>query len=123
MGNDTNKYLVLIKAKSTDITSCNIHRNTKFIYSGAFFYCKGLTNITIPDSVTSIGYEAFYGCTGLTRITISDSVTYIGDDAFSYCMNLYYVYYTGSEEQWRMIDNDGFSYNHADTEIIFKVTG
>ena len=28
----------------------------------AFFYCSGLTSITIPNSVTSIGRSAFYGC-------------------------------------------------------------
>ena len=34
----------------------------------------GLTTITIPDSVTSIGNCAFYGCIGLTTITIPDCV-------------------------------------------------
>ena len=32
------------------------------------YYCKGLTSITIPDSVTSIGDDVFYDCTGLTSI-------------------------------------------------------
>lgn len=32
----------------------------------AFYNCTGLTSVTIPESVTSIGYEAFHGCTGLT---------------------------------------------------------
>ena len=46
---------------------------------------SGLTSITIPDSVTSIGYSAFEGCTGLTSITIPDSVTSIGNCAFLGC--------------------------------------
>ena len=37
---------------------------------------------------TSIGYEAFYNCKGLTSITIPDSVTYIGYYAFRDCTNL-----------------------------------
>ena len=47
-----------------------------------------VTDLVIPDSVTSIGNYAFYGCTGLTSITIPDNVTSIGKDAFSDCTNL-----------------------------------
>ena len=54
----------------------------------AFFYCGGLTSVTIPDGVTGIGEEAFYGCGGLTSVTIPNSVTYIGKDAFSLCSGL-----------------------------------
>jgi hypothetical protein len=33
-----------------------------------FYGCTGLTSVTIPNSVTSIGGEAFAGCTGLTGL-------------------------------------------------------
>ena len=48
----------------------------------AFYNCSGLTSVTIPNSVTSIGWCAFYNCGGLTSVTIPDSVTSIGGDAF-----------------------------------------
>ena len=54
----------------------------------AFYNCYGLTSVTIPDSVTTIGGSAFYGCTGLTSITIPDSVTSIGNYAFADCTGL-----------------------------------
>ena len=53
----------------------------------AFRGCA-LTSITIPDSVTSIGYLAFYNCYRLTSITIPNSVTSIGDSAFCSCDSL-----------------------------------
>ena len=43
----------------------------------AFHGCTGLVSVTIPDSVTSIGYYAFSGCSGLTSIKVdSGNATY-----------------------------------------------
>ena len=54
----------------------------------AFYYCSGLTSVTIPNSVTSIGDRAFYECSSLTSVTIPNSVTSIGNDAFAGCSGL-----------------------------------
>jgi len=54
----------------------------------AFNSCSKLTSVIIGNSVTSIGYGAFAECTGLTSITIPDSVTSIGDFAFNNCSRL-----------------------------------
>ena len=52
--------------------------------AGWFSDCTGLESVTIPNSVTSIGYKAFYGCSNLTSVTIPDSVTDIGLGAFAH---------------------------------------
>ena len=52
------------------------------IGGGAFSYNKGLTSISIPESVTSIGWTAFEE-TGLTSVAIPESVTSIGSFAFT----------------------------------------
>ena len=68
--------------------------------------------ITIPDSVTTIGEWIFYYI-GLKSITIPDSVTSIGSYAFhcDHCDGLTDVYYTGTEEQWNAI-SIGYSNEH-----------
>ena len=53
----------------------------------AFFACSSLTSVTIPNSVTSIGYLAF-GSSAITEVTIPNSVTYIENEAFSFCESL-----------------------------------
>ena len=69
-----------------------------------FSGCTGLTSITIPDSITSIGAYAFSGCTGLTSITIPNSVTSIVTYAFYGCKGLKSVYYDGDIAKWCAID-------------------
>lgn len=49
---------------------------------------KLLTDLVIPDGVTSIGYDAFRGCSSLTSVTIPNSVTSIKDSAFRGCSGL-----------------------------------
>ena len=53
-----------------------------------FWGCGGLTSITIPSSVTSLGSSCFYGCSGLTSVTIPSSVTLLGDECFKDCSGL-----------------------------------
>ena len=49
-----------------------------------------LTHISIPDTVTEIGYAAFYGCTGLRAadISVCTRLTAIGGYAFYGCTGL-----------------------------------
>lgn len=88
LGDTQNPYLILVKAKSQNITTCTINPATKIIAGQAFYYCNSLTSITVPGSVTTIGEQAFYNCQNISSITLQNGVTTIGDGAFSYCPNL-----------------------------------
>ena len=72
----------------TNITNITIPNNVTSIGGSAFHSCTSLTNVTIGNGVTTIGEAAFNNCTGLTSITIPNSVTTIGDYAFQYCSGL-----------------------------------
>ena len=101
-------YYIPSSLKSVTVMGGNI------LY-GAFYNCSGLTSITIPDSVTSIGRSAFYNCSGLTSITIPDGVTSIGDYAFSYCSGLTSLTIGNSVTS---IGEEAFSYCSGLTSLI-----
>ena len=82
------------------LTSITIPNSVTSIGSSTFEDCTSLTSITIPNSVTTIGYEAFYKCTSLTSVTIGNGVTTIGDNAFYMCTSLKKVNYTGDVQGW-----------------------
>jgi hypothetical protein len=78
----------LIEAKSSISGAYTIKEGTRVIADHAFEDCSGLIRVTIPDSVTSIGYKAFYKCSALTSVTIPNSVTSIGWNSFYGCDSL-----------------------------------
>ena len=78
------------------LTSITIPDSVKSIRNYAFHGCTGLTSVTIGNGVTSIGQRVFWGCFSLTTITIPDSVTSIGGSAFSDCSGLTSVVIKGN---------------------------
>ncbi len=67
------------------VTELVVPNGVTSIGESAFFCYRSLTSVTIPDTVTSIGRDAFFCCSNLTSITIPGSVTSIGNYAFSGC--------------------------------------
>ena len=75
--------------------SYSIPNNVTSIGVDAFEYCPGLTNVTIGNSVISIGYSTFKQC-NLTSLTIPNTVTNIGVSNFESCTNLHQAFFKGN---------------------------
>ena len=70
------------------LTSVTIPMSVTTIGDYAFVNCKSLTSVDIPESVTTIGDYAFFSCESLTSVDIPESVTTIGKYTFSFCKSL-----------------------------------
>jgi len=86
-------------------TSVTFAAGVTAIGENAFDYCTGLTIVTIPANVKTIGRGAFGGC-GLESVTITEGVTTIGDSAFIMCMNLVSITIPASV---KAIEDDAFA--------------
>lgn len=64
-----------------------VERGITSLGQNAFWGCENLAEVTLPDTLTSIGHYAFRG-NSLTSIAIPESVTEIGSGAFSECETL-----------------------------------
>ena len=67
-------------------------------------------HFTIPDGVEFIGANAFWGVGGLiTNIVLPNDITSIGRSAFNGCHSLTHIYYMGTEETWIAISIDEYN--------------
>lgn len=70
------------------LESINIPDGVTTISEDAFYNCSSLKSITMPDSLLLIGANAFYDCSMLTNVTMGNRVTAIGRCAFYNCSSL-----------------------------------
>ena len=91
--------LVAYFGDATDVTLPGDYNGENYaIGDNVFKNNSSITNIEIPNSVTSIGNCAFAGCSGLTRVDIVDGVKSIGLSAFAGCNKLQEVYISNTIE-------------------------
>lgn len=97
-------YKILDKYKKTlCVTSTNVEgsitipekidiTNNRYtviaIENGAFYNCRNLSSVSLPNSIIEIGEQAFSNCDKLSTVILSKSLWTIGDDAFNGCSRL-----------------------------------
>ena len=72
----------------TEIREVIIYEGVTTIGHNAFYQCKNLKSVHLPQTLTSVGAYAFEDCIRLTEITIPDSVNTIYKYAFKGCTSL-----------------------------------
>ena len=97
IGDEVTRIPAYFAKSLSKLTNITIPNSVTSIGQSAFYGCTGLNSVTIPNSVTSIPSSLFAGCTGLASVTIPESVIAIGKDAFENCTGLTRVNITDLE--------------------------
>lgn len=97
------KGLTVIKYKAfyecRTLRSIAIPDTVAYIEPEAFAGCYNLQSIEMSDNIVSIGKKAFAHC-GLQSITIPENIRFISDTTFDYCKELSDIYFKDSKSSW-----------------------
>ena len=76
-----------VKPYATVVINGTVY-NTRVIGRSAFYNCKQLKTISIPNTVIEIGKSSFGMCENLIEIVIPESITVINSSTFNSCTSL-----------------------------------
>lgn len=74
--------------RDTGLTELIMPNSVTSMGNGAFSSCTALVSLSLSDALTAIPSFAFMGCTALPTVTLPASVTRIGNLAFRNCTSL-----------------------------------
>ena len=78
-----------------------VQEGVQSVGAAAFANARGLRAVNLPKSVTSVGTGAFANCVDLEAVCFSASVEYMDASDFLGCENLRYIYFYGTQNQWK----------------------
>lgn len=114
-------------AGNTGIRTVRISDGVERIGSFAFYKAANLTVVFLPSSLITVGNGAFAECTFLEILYIGSALKSFGATAFSFCTSLSTVNYSGTEEDYKKIENAPSSngrtieYGVSDNAIMLRL--
>lgn len=91
------------------LTAINLPEGITRIGEHAFYDCDGLTSVVLPNGLTTMGYYAFVHCDALAKVVIPGSLTNIENQIFDYCYNIETIEFL---EGFKAVGEDMF-YNNS----------
>ena len=103
-----------------NLTSIAIPNTVTRVDAAAFYGCSVLSSVTIGSGVTTIPARAFEQCTALTEITIPANVENVMLDAFKNCTKLKRAYIESDDLLWSIDESSVFVNNSADFKCVAR---
>lgn len=85
--NSNGYYIKEVKENKKEEASLTVPEGVYCIKASAFSNCK-IESLVLPSTVTRIEDRAFYYCRNLVSITLPEGLKYLGVSAFEYCDKL-----------------------------------
>ena len=88
IGNQAFQYNSRDYGNESEITQVVIPDTVTSIGENAFLECRELNSVTLSNNLSQIGLQAFYNCESLEEITLPSTLTTLGNYAFGHCTSL-----------------------------------
>lgn len=72
----------------SSFTDVRMPEGLKVVGYSAFYGCRKLRRLNLPDSVVEVDDGAFYGCSSLEEVRLSPNISVAGEYIFERCINL-----------------------------------
>lgn len=118
-------------------TKVNVAKGTKGIGPCAFAACRKLETVQLPNTIEDISTRAFQDCRKLKYLQVPDKCKDLGhgfmyncqsmqyiyipkvksidnmEDMFAGCSNIKYVYYAGTEKEWKKLKEESWDGDYS----------
>ena len=84
-----------IEFDGSDANPIYANSSTCSLYVGDKIFTETVSDLILPEGITSVGSYAFYGFKNITSVTLPSTLTVIGDGAFSTCTGITSVTFNG----------------------------